>query len=75
MKMENVVFLLKENLFASIAIIILVLLLLYKKPKLFLAVFLLVVILASTAYIIVNVSSKGIIYKKELVQKSIENSY
>lgn len=73
--MEDIIFTLKENLIASIAVIILLLLSLYKRPKLFLAAFLLIVILSSTVYIILNVSSKGIIYKKELVQKSIENSY
>ncbi|MBE0426782.1 MAG: hypothetical protein IBX72_09055 [Nitrospirae bacterium] len=73
--MENMISLFQDHLFAGIAIIILLLLSFYRKPKLFLAVFLLVVILSSTLYLILNISSIGATYKKELVQKSITDSF
>ena len=70
--MMDIVHILQENVILLIAVLLLLLLLLYKKPKVFVGVFLVILITAVTFYLIINLSSTGSSYKKDLIEKSTE---
>ena len=71
----DIVHILQENTILLVAALILLLLLLYKKPKIFIAVFLVILITSVTLYLIINLSSTGSSYKKDLIEKSQEELF
>jgi hypothetical protein len=59
-----------ENTFIVIAFIALILLCFYKRPKVFLTIFLFVFIIASTIYLIFNISNIAVENKRDLINQT-----
>jgi hypothetical protein len=59
-----------ENIFIIIALIALILLCFYNRPKVFLTIFLFVFIIASTIYLIFNISNIAVENKRDLINQT-----
>jgi hypothetical protein len=59
-----------ENTFIVTALIALILLCFYRTPKVFLTIFLFVFIIASTIYLIFNISNTAVAHKRDLINQT-----